>query len=418
VLSSGVLIAQLASFALTPVITRMYLPDTFGLMAFFLSIASPLTNISSFKYDQAILVADSEATVLRLSALAWRLNILFGLACAAVLTICRLIWDSFLGDLGVWLYLLPIFVMLSGQIRIGNSRCIREKRYKTLSAANVCGGLVTPLGRIICALAGSASMAGFILSQLISNIVNALILQRWRSAKRRFAGNISDLLDTARSHIDFPKYAMPNGLLFSLGNQMPVLMLGMLFEPEWVGYYALANRLIHMPVDLISQPIRQVFIQNIEEKVRRREPIGGMVGKLCVALALPLIVPFVLIELYGASIFGFVLGARWQPAGVVAGIVFPWMFMMFLINPLSSLYIVFRKQADWLKVQLILNIGLIGIFLYGHRAGATYHGLLWAISITNVIVYGFVLVHLLLLAQMYDRNTSLSANEEKRYELI
>ena len=403
VLSSGVTMAQLASFLLTPVVARLYAPEAFGLMAFFLSIATPLTNISSLKYDQAVLIADSDTAAGRLSSLACWINFIFCALCLAVLGAYKLLGNRLLSDLGYWIYLVPIFILISGQIRINNSECVSRQRFKTISSANIVGGLATPLLRIAYALSLSAVLSGLILAQLVSDAAKVLILIGGRSGQRLPRRTIRELVETARAYLDFPRYALPTGLLFSLGNQAPVLMLGMLFEPALVGYYALANRLIRMPVDLISQPIRQVFIQKVTEKVKHGDSILRLFILLGIAMGLSLLPFLILVELFGEQLFALMLGAEWTQAGNIAGIIFPWVFMSFIINPLSSLYIVFRKQAHWLRFQVALNVLLLAVFFGSHFMALEAAILLWIVTAINVLIYGLVIVHLVSLTVQYEK---------------
>lgn len=53
-LLSGTIIAQAIPIAISPILTRIYTPDDFGVFALFLAISSVFGSISTAKYELAI----------------------------------------------------------------------------------------------------------------------------------------------------------------------------------------------------------------------------------------------------------------------------------------------------------------------------------------------------------------------------
>ena len=64
--ASGTALAQLITFAFSPLITRIFTPEVFGLQGVFLSLISVLGPAFALRYPMAIITADSEAEALRL----------------------------------------------------------------------------------------------------------------------------------------------------------------------------------------------------------------------------------------------------------------------------------------------------------------------------------------------------------------
>jgi len=159
---------------------------------------------------------------------------------------------------------------------------------------------------------------------------------------------------------------------------------------------------LHMPIALVSEPIRRVFIQKVSEKVNKGESILHFIITLSAAMALMLFFPFIIVEFYGEWLFQFVLGDKWILAGTVSKIIFPWIFMSFIITPLSSLYVIFRKQEIWLRFQLILNMSLLIVFLLAFFYAIEVFTLLKTLTIVNVIFNFFIFGNLIFLTKRYD----------------
>lgn len=57
----------------------------------------------------------------------------------------------------------------------------------------------------------------------------------------------------------------------------------------------------------------------------------------------------------GKEIFGFLFGTNWEFSGSLARILAPWLFMVFISSPLSTILIAKEKQ----KISMIFNILLL-----------------------------------------------------------
>lgn len=71
-LISGTVLAQAIPVALSPMLSRIYTPEEFGVFAIFSSIASALAVVATFRYELAIMLPEksvSAANLLRLSFL-------------------------------------------------------------------------------------------------------------------------------------------------------------------------------------------------------------------------------------------------------------------------------------------------------------------------------------------------------------
>ena len=112
VLMAGSAVAQAVPIAISPILTRIYSPKEFGLMALYLSLCSLLSVFSSARYDLAIIEPkeNNEAKHLLAGSLALSAIISFLLFIAACLFNKQI--TSLLGnaDISFWLYVAPITV--------------------------------------------------------------------------------------------------------------------------------------------------------------------------------------------------------------------------------------------------------------------------------------------------------------------
>ena len=143
-----------------------------------------------------------------------------------------------------------------------------------------------------------------------------------------------------RLYSDFPRLNAPAGLVFALGNQLPVLLFGVMFSPVAAGLYAMSIRLAKVPTTILSSSVRRVFLQKAAS-IRNR---GGSLlkGYLLATggLALIGVLPAIVVVMYGQPMMGWLLGDRWVEAGLYLEIIAPWMFMLLVTSPANPVFIV------------------------------------------------------------------------------
>lgn len=161
----------------------------------------------------------------------------------------------------------------------------------------------------------------------------------------------------------FPLYSTWEGLLNTAGTQLPPLIFAIFFGPAVAGLYSLANRVLSIPMSLIGSAIGQVFLSNAAE-ARRNGTLGTLVLNLHTKLAHLGLAPALLLALTGPDLFAFVFGANWRQAGEFARWMAPWLYFVFTLSPLSTLFAVMENQKEGFAFQVILFVvRLAAIFI-------------------------------------------------------
>ena len=64
-LASGTIIAQAIPVAISPILTRLYTPDDFGILALLMSIVAVFSSVVTAKYDLALLLPKKDDEALK-----------------------------------------------------------------------------------------------------------------------------------------------------------------------------------------------------------------------------------------------------------------------------------------------------------------------------------------------------------------
>ncbi len=408
-LITGGVIAQAATFLLTPIVARLYMPDDFGVAALFLSIASIPSIWSSFCYNQAILLPKEENETFGLIKLS---TIILVILCLLFLIII-LFFTTIISDLklveqlGKWIYIVPLFIFLTGTINILNAWNTRTKRYKNIAASQISNALAVPGTRIAGGIIFGSSVLVLILSIIFGKISQLLILV-WHSnqIQRENIGNKEKkhLIEIVKKYSDFPIFNMPAGILNSFSLNLPVLILSYFFSPAIVGFYAMGCRLLQMPIQLIAASVRRVYMQKVAEIKNHDKPITGSLVKVISSLVLIGFLPFSVIFVFGEEIFSLFLGENWGTAGCYASILIPWFFSLFIVPPANAILIVMRKNKFRLYFQFIATFMRCFALLYGFKCGGTPEKALSYFSITCAFVNVVLIMSAYLFAKKIDNN--------------
>ena len=234
----------------------------------------------------------------------------------------------------------------------------RLQRFNFLAvskSAKEAAGSATQLGWGIFLYPGAF---GLILGQISGNAFGFFFLLRTvckQLRQRLTAGLVYRLKEVLIAYKKFPIYTSWATLINSTSQNIPALLLAVFFSPAIAGYYALATRVISLPVALIGNSVRQVYFQKATEIYNRGDHLFPIFIKTTLNLALLGLFPIVIIIIWGEPLFAFVLGAEWGEAGRFAAILSFWLFFAFVNPPTVSNLLILKQN----RIQLIWEILLL-----------------------------------------------------------
>lgn len=366
IMSGRTLAAMIALFTM-PIVARLFLPADFGVAAVFVSITSILSTIASLRYESALVLPKKDTEARALMSVALQIAVGF---CLLLLLLVLLVEISDLAlptidILGYWMWLVPLGVLLMAILHIQESWLTRKGRFKLASASLVAGNAITSGSRIAVGAIFGSSIPGLIGGYLLGLISRIAIQYRkstlgLRSSVKQAGGN--QFRELALRYSDFPRLNAPAGLAFSTGQNLPVLLFGAMFSPGIAGLYAMANRLTQVPVSIVSNSMRRVFLQKAAQITHQGRNLRRAYILSVTGLAVLAALPCAILWMFGQEICGFVLGDRWTDAGRYLEIMAPWLFALWVESPSNPVFVVLRKQKFWLSLQITLTVLRLAAF--------------------------------------------------------
>lgn len=377
-LVGGTTLAQALGMLVAPILLRFYAPKAFGTAEVYISIIGIIGVVSCLRYELAILLPERDedaANVLAVSLLS--VLIFTGLSAVCVLfarePIVRLLNTPHLAP---YLWLVPLALLANGVFLALNHWNSRTKHFGRLSIAQVSQALVKNGTQLRIGVAGQAHAGGLIGGIILGSVVVTMVLggQIWRDDRRLFLEHIRwrKMLDSLKRYRKFSLIDSWGSLINTVSVLSPVLILTAFFSQTTVGYYALAHRLIALPVTLIGRAVGQVFFQRTSEVRGRQKDLANVIEmtfKRLVALGL---LPAVLMTIIGQELVTVIFGPDWAEAGVFVQFLSLWAFFWFVYSPLSTLFAVVERQEYFLMAHLVILITRVVALVIGGMLNSVY----------------------------------------------
>jgi lipopolysaccharide exporter len=391
-LVSGTTFAQTLSIVVSPILARLYDPETFGIAALFVSITGVITVISCMRYESAIVLPERDEEAANLLGLSLGFVVLISSLAASVVWFGQMPIIGWLKApaLAPYLWLIAPMVFLNGVFLALNYWNSRTKHFWRLSIAQVITSFATAGGKVGAGIAGYATESSLIGATILGSATSTTVLggQIWRDDSRLLRQSINwrGTMSALKRYYKFPAFSTWTALLNTLSWQLPILMLSAFFSPAVVGFYSFGNRLLRTPIMLVGRSVAQVFYQRaaVANDAGDLDAVVLAVYNRLVAYGL---FPMLLMTIIGKELFVTIFGEKWADAGIYSQILSVYMFFNFISAPLGQLFSVLEKQ----EVALITNISLLL-----SRAGALWLGgstgnvlfTLTLFSVSGVLVYG------------------------------
>ncbi|EJL6271209.1 lipopolysaccharide biosynthesis protein, partial [Vibrio cholerae] len=338
-LMTGTGIAQAIPIAIIPILTRMFSPEDFGLLALYAACVSILGVVATGRYEIAIMLPkdDEDARLLL------QLSMLFALFVSLLISIPISIWNAqiahFLGneDIAVWLYLVPVSVLFTGIYQALTYWNNRQKKFINTAVSRVNQSLFQGFAQTL--LGFLQVSGGLIWGQFIGIVSGSIYLlkkdRNYKSLIRK--SKINSIQKQGIKYHKFPTYGVWGALCDAGAVQMPVILLTKFYSNSVTGMFSLTFRVLNMPTSIISSAIAQVLFQKVVE-ISQTEPekLNLYIIKMFLLLFVIYLPAVPILFIWGENLFSIIFGNEWSQAGVYAGYLVIAIAVRFAVSPLSA----------------------------------------------------------------------------------
>jgi O-antigen/teichoic acid export membrane protein len=394
VIAGGAAGAQMLSVFAVPVLTRLYRPDAFGLLAIFVGTVSLLVPALSLRFELAIPLAPTDAEKYALAATS-----LLATACTTTLVViassAALLTShppALLRSLAPHLPLLALSLVGGGAYQTLASLAAAEHRFTGVARGRLAQSVVQLSVHLSAGLfnfGATGLVAGDAAGRCLSCV--PLLGRRDRITTERIRTVWTDIRAVVVRYRRFSLLSSGSALLNGAGLYLPPIVFTSLFGATPGGLFGLSQRVAAIPMGLIGTAVAQVYIGHAGPLVAR-DPTASFDLYRSVRRRLLLIgIPGAALLAFGGQAFAYVFGDEWREAGVYCQLLAPALLAQFVGSPLSQTLTLLNRLA----LQIILDASraalLVAAIVIPHAFGSSARFALVTLSLTTAAHYSLLL---------------------------
>ncbi len=388
-LMTGTGIAQAIPILISPILTRLFSPEEFGVLALYMSVVAILSVVVTGRYELAILLPKKDEDANALTMLILYISLLLSFVfLGGVLLFKDFIVSYFgLGKLSVWIYVFPLSVFLIGWSQAMKYWLNRKGKYRVMARGQVSQTVSTASSNLFLGFTHFIS-GGLILGGLIGQFVNTYVVSRFFIKERVFKTvPKSKIKYVAGRYKNFPRITMFSGMINMSAKELPKTLIGGAFGMGALGFLSLAQRMLIVPISLISTSMSDVFFKYASEQYKENKNAITIYDKTLKRLFLVAIVPMIVLFFIAPFVFAFVFGEKWRMAGEITQLLIPFYLVYFIGAPLNTMFSIAEKQKWEMFWQVLFFSFSVGSIVISQYLGLDMKATVLNFSIANSIVF-------------------------------
>lgn len=408
-LALGSVAARLISIISIPILTRLYSPEDFGVLAIFTSLILILAPISTLRYVLAIPLPQQD----RIAANLFVLSAILMLLISVILSVLLWLYGEYIflalsiEQLTAYWWLIAIGLVGVASYELLTLWGTRKKAYKPIAQTSAIQSIMGNTTKIILGLLAIKPL-GLLIGQIVfTSGGTSFLYHRFKpelSSNYRFI-KTKNLCAVARRYKHFPFYRLPSQVLLVFSTQAPVLFFAATYTTALTGQLSMALVIIALPITILGKSMSNAYYAEgasigAKDPVKLRLVTKDVVAKLLYISIIPAIVLFI----WGPAIFSLILGPTWIQAGEFASLLSFYLISQFVAAPIVTAFNIIEKNAFFLVLNIIRASSLFLILYLTPRflnLSANTTILIYSIfmSLFYICIYFFIMTYLNKLAQ-------------------
>lgn len=350
----------------TPILTRLYSPAQFGVLATYGSMMSLLGVAICLRYEAAIPLPKSSRGAARLAQLALLSGLL--LFFPAILGVGFVLdWfgpGSRLAVLRPYLVPLALNLVAYGLFQVLTLWATRDAQFRQLAKLRFTLIVSMVTAQFVFAFL-FRSWNGLILGQLAGYSMTCLITLVWLGKRNLPKFSWRGLRVAALSYRRFPQFGVASETLNISQTTVPPLLLASLYGTTCAGWFMLAWRIVGAPLTLLVVPVGRVYLSEAS-RIGNQAPVelrhfflrtlrkSALVGTPVIAL----------LAVSARVLFPWALGQQWTQAGVYCQVLCPLLLMhLFAVSIRPTFDVTHRQDLQFVAAITGASLMLLGLLV-------------------------------------------------------
>lgn len=262
------MLAQALPFLITPIVTRIYSPESFGSFSLLVSIVAISSIVATMRYELAVVISEI-SHVKYLLALNFGTSLIVSLLSGIFLFAFARFYSNFINDSAIY-FLVPLGIFVTGASSSLTYLLTRFSKFNVLGCGSILRSVTYCFFQLSLFLLFSQTVsliASWVLSSLCmllymvfssrSLLAHADLTREW---------SVKELASVAVEYSNYPKFSMPASLLGAVNSQFNIVAISMFYAKDILGCYVLIERILAAPISIVGNAVGQVYYSLISTK--------------------------------------------------------------------------------------------------------------------------------------------------------
>lgn len=388
VLIAGSAVSSIILLCITPILTRLYTPEDFGVLSIFTSILYVLMIIVSLRYEAALVLPKEKKAALALLFIANASTfIVSGIVILLLVMTPFTTWIG-IGETHSFFWILGLSLLFVGIFQSMNNWALRYEQYDIINRAKISMNTGQGFGQLVFGFL-NMGVIGLLLGEMLGRLTGMVQYIRYykkdlQQANRTSLQRAKELLIRYKK---FPLISSISNVIYSVAVNLPALFLAAYFDVATAGFYYLAQKILTVPENLVGFSATQVYLSQAAKMMQK----GQNLKKHCLDTVKHLfIIAFIIIasiDILAPIGFTFFFGHGWDITVTFIQILSLMYFTKMVLQPINGVFQVceaFYMQITAESIRLVFIV-LALIFASTHKM--TPNEALWIISIMTTLGY-------------------------------
>lgn len=388
VLIAGSAVSSIILLCITPILTRLYTPEDFGVLSIFTSILYVLMIIVSLRYEAALVLPKEKKAALALLFIANASTfIVSGIVILLLVMTPFTTWIG-IGETHSFFWILGLSLLFVGIFQSMNNWALRYEQYDIINRAKISMNTGQGFGQLVFGFL-NMGVIGLLLGEMLGRLTGMVQYIRYykkdlQQANRTSLQRAKELLIRYKK---FPLISSISNVIYSVAVNLPALFLAAYFDVATAGFYYLAQKILTVPENLVGFSATQVYLSQAAKMMQK----GQNLKKHCLDTVKHLfIIAFIIIasiDILAPIGFTFFFGHGWDTTVTFIQILSLMYFTKMVLQPINGVFQVceaFYMQITAESIRLVFIV-LALIFASTHKM--TPNEALWIISIMTTLGY-------------------------------
>jgi O-antigen/teichoic acid export membrane protein len=376
-IASGTVMSQAVILVMTPVLTRVLGPASFGGLALFSSVYALLAGVLTMKYEQAILLPKDDEVAGALTALTVQLS-----TALSAVTMAGMLLATIAGRLPAYWLCLPLCTLLAAVYVSIQQWGARLRNYSAYSSSLVIGSVVN-VGLCLALPLALGDSPGHMIIGFTCGQIAAVGYAFWRQrigfgqTWRAGSAHWRKLVQLARQYREFPIHVLPTSLGVGASSYGPPLVLGTVYSLSTTGYYAVASKFVLLPSVLLGAAISEAFRAEFMARMRDHANLSDFTRALLLKITLVAVPTCTLMALLAPWAFRLVFGEAYGYSGELVRYIVLGALGTLIAQPFQCVFIGLRRSGIGLALQLLLSAVPLLLLYWTALSHPIEQALLW-----------------------------------------